>query len=368
MMTVSIARLGLNAKMLLGVTPARAFGMGGPGRTQGAKSRSRLRIVGERKKMQVPPGLGGKQSLVNGPMQVKVWSTKAPLHSLRYQPTPIKDFMNFKTMTSNEILLNLDNHDSLADSELVGGLLELANRDAEQRFNWNEHAITASCLQDMKERQPQFAARHIAQAQLIMDRLQVTDAAMWQANSQHVLRLLHKYQARDMAQFLDVFDRDVLDDEGEAIGVQKTADDTFFERIVGLLPMFVKDMSNPAVVRCLEVLTSRNLGSQRLFDHYMLYMVEKHLLRYPVPLYSRLLRVMADRQFVEDYVFWDTYAFKYVYVDPRRPEGRIFTHEEAKQLWDSFVYLKLKCPSIDIKDVLVQLEKFIAAPKLEAKE
>ena len=214
-------------------------------RTQGAKSRSRLRIVGESAKMRVPQALGGKQSLVNGPMRVKVWSTKAPLYSLRYQPTPVKDFMNFKTMTSNEVLLNLDNHDSLADSELVGGLLELANRDPEQRFNWNEHAISAACLKDMKARQPQFAARHVAQAQLIMDRLQVTDAAMWQANSQHVLRLLHKYQARDMAQFLDVFDRDVLDDEGEAIGVQKTADDTFFERIVGLLPMFVKDMSNP---------------------------------------------------------------------------------------------------------------------------
>ena len=96
-------------------------------------------------------------------------------------------------------------------------------------------------------------------------------------------------------------------------------------------------------------------------------MVEKHLLRYPAPLYSRLLRVMADREFVEDYVFWDTYAFKYVYQDSRGA-GRVFTHEEAKQLWDSFVYLKLKCPSIDIKDVLVQLERFIGAPQLEAKE
>jgi len=45
---------------------------------------------------------------------------------------------------------------------------------------------------------------------------------MWQNNSVHVLRMLHKYKARDMAQFLDVFDRDVEDDEGEPIGVIKT--------------------------------------------------------------------------------------------------------------------------------------------------
>ena len=68
---------------------------------------------------------------------------------------------------------------------------------------------------------------------------------------------------------------------------------------------------------------------------------------------------MADRQFVEDFIFWDKYAFKYVYSDPKRPDGRVFTHEEAKLLWDSFVYLKLKCPTIDIRDQLNQLERFI---------
>ena len=78
-----------------------------------------------------------------------------------------------------------------------------------------------------------------------------------------------------------------------------------------------------------------------------------------------MIRVMADRQFVQDFVFWDKYAFKYVYTDPRRPEGRIFSHEEAKLLWDSMVYLKLKCPTLDIRDVLIQLEKFIdATPRI----
>ena len=84
-------------------------------------------------------------------------------------------------------------------------------------------------------------------------------------------------------------------------------------------------------------------------------MIEKYILKYPVPVYSRMIRVMADRQFVEDFIFWDKYAFKYIFTDPRRPEGRLFSHKEAKDLWDSFVYLKLKCPSIDIKDVITHL-------------
>jgi hypothetical protein len=81
-----------------------------------------------------------------------------------------------------------------------------------------------------------------------------------------------------------------------------------------------------------------------------------------------MLRVMADKGFVEDYVFWDKFAFRYVYDDPKNEGVRVFTHSEAKQLWDSFVYLKLKCPTIDIKDPLIELEKFIDQPTMEIGE
>ena len=55
--------------------------------------------------------------------------------------------------------------------------------------------------------------------------------------------MLHKFKARDLAQFLDLFDKDIEDDMGDSIGVIKT-DEVFFERIVGLLPMFVPKMDN----------------------------------------------------------------------------------------------------------------------------
>lgn len=76
-----------------------------------------------------------------------------------------------------------------------------------------------------------------------MDRFKITDASFWQLNSVHVLRQLHKFKARDFAQFLDVFDRDVEDEMGEPLGVKK-CDDLFFERIIGLYPMYVKEMNN----------------------------------------------------------------------------------------------------------------------------
>ena len=42
------------------------------------------------------------------------------------QPTPIKDFLNFKQMTGNEVILNLENHEHFSTSELIGGLLALS--------------------------------------------------------------------------------------------------------------------------------------------------------------------------------------------------------------------------------------------------
>jgi hypothetical protein len=78
-----------------------------------------------------------------------------------------------------------------------------------------------------------------------------------------------------------------------------------------------------------------------------------------------MVRAMADKNFVEDYVFWEKFAFKYVDWDIKRNMERTFTESEARQLWDTIVYLKIKCPPIDIREVLMKLEKYM--PKENAK-
>jgi hypothetical protein len=71
--------------------------------------------------------------------------------------------MNFKEMESgNEVLLNLENHRNLTNSELVGGMIDLAKRARTlQSVDWNAHPITASCLADLKERQQRLSAKHV---------------------------------------------------------------------------------------------------------------------------------------------------------------------------------------------------------------
>lgn len=60
-----------------------------------------------------------------------------------YRPTKNKmitsthDFINFKRMTGNEILLHLENPSNLRDSELCSALIELSKRDLKDNIDWN---------------------------------------------------------------------------------------------------------------------------------------------------------------------------------------------------------------------------------------
>lgn len=81
-----------------------------------------------------------------------------------------------------------------------------------------------------------------------------------------------------MAMLLDLYDRDVLDDQGEPHLIRK-ADDEFFERVVGILPINIKELSREHLIRCLEVVVKRGLGSERLYRDHLLLKIERNIPR-----------------------------------------------------------------------------------------
>ena len=134
----------------------------------------------------------------------------------------------------------------------------------------------------------------------------------------------------------------------------------FFERVVGLLPMHVPRMTNQDLISTLEVLVQREMGGERLFNHYIYMKIERNVLKFNTEQYCRTVRALADRQFVEDSVFWDDYVLKYVSHDKSGQEGaRVFTYRQAKRVWDSLVYLQIRCPTIELKNALKHVEKWL---------
>lgn len=274
------------------------------------------------------------------------------------QSIPPHDYINFKNMSGNEILLNLDNFDNLRNGELVGGLCELANRDKEQEFDWNTHPVTAKCINDLKKRINQLNSSQVIMTALLMQRLRIIDQEAWIIASRSALKLLHKFNGSQLSQLMDLFDQDILDDEGEPHILRKTSDD-FFERIVGIIPVHIKRLSRESVTRLLEVLVKRNIGSEKLFRDYLLLNIEKNIMKTSVTQYARTLRALADKQWVDDIIFWNQFILKWIH-ETEKGTPRKYTPEEARTVWDSLVYLKLKCPSLDLQQHIKKVQSFIA--------
>jgi len=82
-------------------------------------------------------------------------------------------------MHGNEIILNLENHKNFETSELIGGLLELAHRDRDYNFNWNNHPVTAHAIRDLRNRIGYMNSKGILQSAMILDGLQIIDHKAW---------------------------------------------------------------------------------------------------------------------------------------------------------------------------------------------
>lgn len=50
--------------------------------------------------------------------------------------------------------------------------------------------------------------------------------------------------------------------------------------------------------------------------------------------------------------------FKYI-LETEKKEEKVFNADEARSLWDALIYLKLRCPSLDIKQALVRVETYL---------
>lgn len=129
------------------------------------------------------------------------------------------------------------------------------------------------------------------------------------------MRILHKFKATELAAILDVFDKDMTDYLGQPyIGNSKKCEPEFFERIVSIIPIQIPHMLNKDCIRVLEVLSARNLGSERLFNNYLLMKIEKNVLKFSTSEYDRVLRALGDKQYDTDQIFWNEFILKYVYV------------------------------------------------------
>ena len=76
--------------------------------------------------------------------------------------------------------------------------------------------------------------------------------------------------------------------------------------------MNIKHLSKDNLIRVLEVCVKRGVGSDRLFRDFLLLKIERNVMSLSFTHFTRLVRALADKQYVEDNVFWNEYVFRYI--------------------------------------------------------
>ena len=254
-------------------------------------------------------------------------------------------------MSGNEILLNLDQVENLRKKEILAGLLELSKRDRHFQHDWNNHPFTQKCIQFLKQNMSQYNAANTIQIAMAMDRLNILDKEMWNKVADRLMLMVHKLKFREYADCLYLFDKDLRDERGESLSIRK-AEPEFFEKIVSLMPVHVKRFDQERLVNTLEILVKKNLGSERLFLNYILFYIERKSKGFHLNQFTRTIYALADKQFSEDPVFWEN-IFKYV------TKNQYWTVDEAKKIWDSLTYLRLKSPMVNVDETMKYIEKYL---------
>lgn len=140
----------------------------------------------------------------NKPQQVRI-GKRAIKSRVKNLPPPRHDYIMFKQMSGNEILLNLENSRELRDSELISGLLELGKRDKKNEHDWMVHQWVRDAIADLTSRVGGLTSRHLIQVPIALNRLRYEDTALYNALSQNILKVLHKYTSRELVKILRIF-------------------------------------------------------------------------------------------------------------------------------------------------------------------
>jgi hypothetical protein len=272
------------------------------------------------------------------------------------------DFINFKVMSGNEILLNMENSEFLRDGELINALIELGRRDGQENHDWEVHPYTKIALVEVKKRIGSFNSKHLSQAAYALNKLNINNLEYWESISSHTHRLAHTFDAASIANFFDVFvpkpsedlqdDVVYLDKEIEKHQKSKRCSDQVLNQLIKVLYLEVKNLSTTDLIRVCEGCSQRNLGDQSLYKEYLFFYIERRVKNFTIDQFVRILKVLGDRQYTEDSIFWNDYMFPRIYKSP-------LNQNDATLVWDSLLALQVKCPELNLAIPLNYVESLL---------
>lgn len=133
---------------------------------------------------------------------------------------------------------------------------------------------------------------------------------------------------------------------------RERADGDFLQRIVTIFPQHVKSLDLERLIKVSEICVKKNLGDDRLYSNFLFFYIEKRIISVKFQQYLRILKVLGDKRYTDDIIFWNNFIFPWIYTKPRN-------QSEAQQLWESLIALKVKCPELSCEIPINYIESLL---------
>lgn len=207
---------------------------------------------------------------------------------------PEHDYINFKVMTGNEILLNLSNVEHLRPSEFASALLELGKRDGASEVDWNNHEWIQKCVGVATKYLSQYDARVVSSLLYAFHRLGVKDELLWSTFARESSKTVHKIRPKGFGATFICFTAE-----------SDRCTREYKERLASLLPVHLRRMNPTLFTRCFELAIKDKLMTEYLFDDHFFWVIWKKSTWLGGQNYPKIIRGLIEYGYKDDLEFWN---------------------------------------------------------------
>lgn len=175
-----------------------------------------------------------------------------------------------------------------------------------------------------------------------MDKLKIKNPSYWLKIESICDRLLHKLKCRHILTLLKILNN------SEMRGTRE-----FSHKLITILPIHTPSIRFKEMIEILEICTENNLQAERLINYFLIPKIEKTVHKFSFGDYIQLLKVLSKMKYQEDPVFWSDFVLPCIF-------NFEMTYQEAKVLWETYLGVKINCPSLDIAKYFLLIENILS--------
>lgn len=152
---------------------------------------------------------------------------------------------------------------------------------------------------------------------------------------------MHKLTCRDILTLLNILNK------GDIRGTRE-----FSHKLITILPIHTPSIRAKEIIGILDICAQKNLQAERLINYFLIPKIENTVQNFTFSNYIALLNVLAKMKYQEDPIFWSDYILPCIF-------NYEMTYLEAKQLWESYLNVKINCPSLELAKYFILIENIL---------